>query len=237
MSLLGTLKELSLFNLVQLHCCERQQAAVSVRQGEREGTLIFTGGELVFAAVGGVTGDEAVHELLMWEDGEFRVDYQHAPVVRNVTTQWSVLLLEGVRRMDEARAERDSRLEATLGSVRGTNGLRATVVTSATGRVRAAATPEPALAEAAFVAFLAGRLESIGALLRAGACREVHVSGPNETVWIARRDGAYLACWLDGRASVSPVKKLLQPLLSCEHPDAPRSATGDRPQAVGGSRG
>ncbi len=227
MSLIGTLKDLSLFNLVQLHCSERQQAQVSLMHGDYEGKLIFTGGELVFAGVGGLTGEEAVHELLTWEDGDFRVDYEPAPVVRNVQTPWSALLLEGVRRLDEARAERDARLEATLGSMKGTDGLRATVVTNKTGQVRAAATAAPATAEAAFVAFLAGRLEAIGGLLNCGACREVSVSGPSECIWIARRDGDYLACWLDGRASLHPVRRLLQPLLSRERADAPQSAAGE----------
>lgn len=227
MSLIGTLKDLSLFNLVQLHCCERQRAQVSLTHGEYAGKLIFTDGELVFAGVGGLTGEEAVHELLTWEDGDFRVDYESAPVARNVQTPWSALLLEGVRRLDEARAERDARLEATLRSMKGTAGLRATVVTNKTGRIRAAATAAPATAEAAFVAFLAGRLEAIGGLLNGGACREVSVSGPSECIWITRRDGEYLACWVDGRTSLHPVKRLLQPLLSSERPGAPQRAGGE----------
>ena len=80
MSLIGTLKDLSLFNLVQLHCCERQQAQVSLVRADCEGRLIFAGGELVFASVGSLAGEEAVHELLTWEDGDFRVDYEPAPV-------------------------------------------------------------------------------------------------------------------------------------------------------------
>ncbi len=47
--------------------------------------------------------------------------------------------MEGIRRLDEARAERDARLEATLRSMKGPAGLRATVVTNTTGRIRAAA--------------------------------------------------------------------------------------------------
>ena len=227
MSLIGTLKDLSLFNLVQLHCCERQQAQVSLMRNDCEGRLIFAGGELVFADVGGLAGEEAVHELLTWEDGDFRVDYESTPIVRNVQTPWSVLLLEGVRRLDEARAERDTRLEATLRSMKGTHGLRATVLTNTTGQVRAAATAAPATAEAALVAFLAGRLEIIEGLLHCGACREVSVSGPSETIWIARRDGAYLACWLDGRAALHPVKRLLQPLLSWERADASQGAADE----------
>ena len=131
-------------------------------------------------------------------------------------------LLRERNRLDEARAVRDARLEATLRSMKGTDGRHATVVTNKTGQVRAAATAAPATAEAAFVAFLAGRLEAIGGLLNSGVCREVSVSGPSECIWIARRDGAYLACWLDGRASLHPVKRLLQPLLSRERADAPQ---------------
>lgn len=226
MSLIGTLKELSLLNLVQLHCSERQRAQVSMTHGDCEGTLIFTEGELVYAGVGGLTGEEAVHEMLTWEDGDFRVDYEPGPVARNVQTPWSVLLLEGVRRLDEARAERDARLEATLRSMKGTVGLRGALVTNQAGQVRAAATAGPATASAALVAFVAGRLETIGGLLNSGACREISASGPGETLWIARRDGNYLACWLDGQASLPSVKRLVQPLLAWTPADAPQRAPG-----------
>lgn len=227
MPLVGTLRDLSLFNLVQLHCSERQRARVTLAHASLEGTLVFADGELVFAAMGPVTGEEAVHAMLAWEDGDFRVDDDPERTERNVTTPWSVLLLEGMRRLDEARAEHDTRLEASLRSMQGTHGLCATIVASLTGQPRAAATTAPASAEAALIAFLAGRLEAAGASLHSGVPREIVLSGPTEALWIARKDNAHVACWLEGRGSLNAVKGLVEPLLSVGRLEARRNTADE----------
>ncbi len=214
MPLIGTLRDVSLPSLVQLQCIERQRAQISLVWGTCEGRLVFADGELIFASVENLRGEEAVHELLTWEDAEFRVDYEPTSTERNVNTPWVALILDGVRRLDEARAERDERLESRLRSLRGTHGLRGGVLVSGAGRVRASAAEGQATAEAALVAFVAGRLEGIGAALACGPLAEALLSGPAEKLWITKKDGSYLGCWLDTRASLPSVTGLLQPYLS-----------------------
>jgi hypothetical protein len=211
MPLIGTLRDLSLASLVQLQCGERQHAQVSLMGIHGEGRLIFAGGDLIFASVGALKGEEAVQELLTWGDAEFHVDHEAVTAERNVTTPWPALLLRGTQRVDEARAERDGQMESLLRSAQGTHGLRAAVLVSSEGRVRAAAAEGQVAGEAPRVAFLAGRLEAIGAVLNCGAFREALFSARAEKVWIAKKDGSYLACWLEGRASLKTVAALLQP--------------------------
>lgn len=214
MPLTGTLRDLSLAALVQLQCGERQRARVTLLAGSLEGQLVFAEGELVFAQVGVLAGEEAVHELLTWDDAEFRVEHDAGPLERNVQAPWPALLLDGARRMDEARAQRDARAESLLHGLRGRHGLRTAVLLSPEGRVRASAAEGPVVAEAARLAFLVGRLEAAGAALNCGALVEAQLAAPAEKLWIGRRDGSYLACWLDGRASTSGIVAHLRPLLA-----------------------
>ena len=221
MPLTGTLKDLNLFSLVQLQCSEKQQTQVFLKRGKSQGRLAFAEGDLVFASVGSLTGEEAVRELLTWDDGEFRVEAAAVSVPRNVHTPWLAVILDGMRTLDETRAGRNGGLQAALQSVRGNHGLKAAVVVDQTGHIRAAATEGPHDAEAALAAFLAGRLEAIGGRLNSGAITEALFAGPAEKAWIMKEHESYLACWLEGGATVAPIKALLQPLLT------PEKATGD----------
>src|SRR5574337_384817 len=134
MPLSGTLKDLSLANLVQLQCNEQHPARVRLVRRGREGTLFFANGELIHASVDNLTGEDAVYELLGWDDGEFHVIDDAAALPRNVNMAWNALLLEGLRRLDEARAERHAALEATLQGMKGREGLRAALMVTAAVR-------------------------------------------------------------------------------------------------------
>lgn len=225
MSLNGTLKDLSLFNLVQLQCNERQRVQVCLTRGQYEAKLVCADGELIFASVGQLTGEDAVLELLTWEDAAFRVDPYPAAVERNISVAWTVLLLDGVRRVDEARARHAGHLEASLQSLKGTHGLRAAIMLNSGGELQAAAA-ETAPETAALIAFLVGRFEAIGKSLNGGAFREVLFSGATETIWITRKDDTHLACWLEGRDSLAPLKALLPLLLLSEQVDADERVAG-----------
>jgi len=104
MAIKGRLSEMSLPVLVQLTCNEGDMARLNVRQGEEEGVLYFEGGNIVHAVLGAQTGEEAVYELLTWEDGEFELESDISPPERTITVSWSGLLLEGMRRIDEHTA-------------------------------------------------------------------------------------------------------------------------------------
>jgi hypothetical protein len=120
MPLDGTLKDLSLPNLVQLQCTEQKRARVKLKQGKAEGELVFVNGELIYAAVGPWTGDNAVYELLIWSEASFHVsDDSTALPLRNVEAPWQTLVLEGLRRADEvkmANAQIYSQIGLALGS-------------------------------------------------------------------------------------------------------------------------
>ena len=80
-----------------------------VPQGEQRGTLYFREGRVFDAHVGKLTGANAVYRMLMWSDGVFEIEFKALTRDDLVHISTQVLLLEGMRRIDEW-----SRLEATL---------------------------------------------------------------------------------------------------------------------------
>lgn len=104
MALQGDLRHLSLVNLIQINCTEQNRACLRLRSQKQDGAIYFEAGEIVHAVLGTQTGEEAVYELLTWQDGEFALEMDEPAPDHTVFTPWSNLLLDGVRRMDEGDA-------------------------------------------------------------------------------------------------------------------------------------
>ncbi len=105
MAIEGNLRDLSLVSLVQLACTEQLQAHLRVRHDGREAHIYFEDGEIVHMSLGDQEGKEVIYELLTWEEGTFALEKGVPPPRRTVTDSWSGLLLEGMRRLDEAQSE------------------------------------------------------------------------------------------------------------------------------------
>jgi DNA-binding response OmpR family regulator len=110
----GNLHSLSLPNIVQINCTERNQAHLRLRRRQKEASIFFADGNIAHAVSGDQSGEEVIYELLTWEDGEFELEMDVPPPEQTITANWSGLLLEGMRRIDESTAEQDilSDLEA-----------------------------------------------------------------------------------------------------------------------------
>jgi len=122
MAIEGDLKDLHLPGIVQVICVERRRFTLTMRRRGEEGTIFFDDGEVVHARVGTTEGEEAVYQLLRWNDGTFRVSNHVTAPRRSVTARWSHLMLEGARRIDERQDREDQELteggtEPTLSEV------------------------------------------------------------------------------------------------------------------------
>lgn len=212
MPLTGTLRDLSLPNLVQVQCSEQNQTRVALTRGAHKGTLVFAECELIYASADSLAGENAVYELLTWEDGDFHVDDQVGQIERNVMVPWSALLIEGLRRADEARAERDGLLETRLRDLKGKQGVRGAFVVRPNGTVRADAKGESLPGDPAALIQVYANAEQIKELLNLGAPRQIVLSNPTEKIWVQKLQDDYCACWLDGRASIEALKTALQTL-------------------------
>jgi len=101
MALKGDLTDISIADLIQLHCQSGVQARLYAwRQGE-ELVVYFAEGEVVHAQLGEIVGEEAVYHLLRWPDGSFAVEQGAAAPQRSIHLPWSALVMEGLRQVDE----------------------------------------------------------------------------------------------------------------------------------------
>lgn len=102
-SVTGHLTDLGLGDLVQvLSSAQKTVHVIFTRPGHRA-SLWFRQGQIVHVSAGGLTGDEAFFHLVGWSDGEFEVHPGDSVPIRNVVSATPALLLEGYRRLDEAR--------------------------------------------------------------------------------------------------------------------------------------
>lgn len=104
----GNLASMSLPGIIQVNCTERNQALMRIRHHGQEGRLFFADGNIVHAELGAKRGEEAAYEILEWEEGDFELEKDIAPPERTIDINWSGLLLEGMRRLDERSAELDA---------------------------------------------------------------------------------------------------------------------------------
>ena len=101
----GNLRTLSLSSIVQINCSERNQAHLRIRHQGQEASLFFEDGEIAHAELGSQVGEDAIYEILTWEEGEFELEQGVPPPRHTVPAGWFGLLLEGLRRIDESAVE------------------------------------------------------------------------------------------------------------------------------------
>jgi hypothetical protein len=212
MPLTGTLRDMSLPNIVQFQCSEQNQAQVILTRNAHKGTLIFASGELVYARADELSGEDAVYELLTWDQASFRVDNEAVAVERNVTTPWGALLIEGLRRADESQAERDRAMEIRLRSLIDKHGMRAALVLRPDGQVRADARGEFVTDKPAAIMTAIANVEKIRSLLGLAALRQVALFNPSESVWLKNIDGDFLVCWVNGSTTQAALEEILHDL-------------------------
>ncbi len=100
----GNLRTLSLPSIVQINCEERNEAHLRLKHRGQDGSMYFAQGSVMHAELGSHKGEEAVYELLSWEDGTFELEMGVSAPERTIEVGWSGLLLEGMRRVDERAA-------------------------------------------------------------------------------------------------------------------------------------
>ena len=103
----GTLKDMSVINLIQHNCMEQKTARLMLNRDNQIAMVFFQGGNMVHAICGNEQGEEVVYHIISWEDGTFNLETGIEPPDVTITRSWSGLLLEGARRLDENELETD----------------------------------------------------------------------------------------------------------------------------------
>ena len=97
----GSLKEMSLPDIVQILFHGRKSGNLRIRSGVDMGEIHVAEGAIWNAFWGSLRGEEAFYAMLKLTDGEFGLDPQYKPQSRVINQSSEALLLEGMRRLDE----------------------------------------------------------------------------------------------------------------------------------------
>ena len=108
--ILGKLSMISLADLIQTLHHSRRSGVLTVQSTRQKACIYFQTGTLVGAQVDEKCAEEAVYHVIGWPEGDFCFEPQDvspAPVLR-VRADTFAVVLEGLRRMDEKRAQGES---------------------------------------------------------------------------------------------------------------------------------
>jgi response regulator RpfG family c-di-GMP phosphodiesterase len=98
----GSLGEMSLADVVQVLWHGRKSGALRLRRGAETGEVHIAEGRVVNAIWGKLQAEEAFYAMLRIGDGDFSLDPNYKAEEVRITAAPETLLLEGMRRMDEA---------------------------------------------------------------------------------------------------------------------------------------
>lgn len=97
MSLIGTIGEMNLADVVRLFAAGRKTGLMTVAGPGRQAMLRFHRGSIVHAASGRLQGDDAVLDLFGWKEGQLTFVPEDRAVPPNVTRTVDELIAEGLR--------------------------------------------------------------------------------------------------------------------------------------------
>jgi hypothetical protein len=95
MSLIGTLNEIKLADVIRLFASTHKTGTLKVLAPDCEAVLGLREGTIVYASAGALAGDEAVLDLFGWKDGQLAFVADEAEALPNVTRGVDALILEG----------------------------------------------------------------------------------------------------------------------------------------------
>jgi CheY-like chemotaxis protein len=100
----GNLSELSCVDVIQMLCIARKTTALRLSEGESAGVIHIENGEVVHAVWDDLAGEEAFFRMLAVKNGLFYTSPLPPEIERTIKGDWQYLLIEGLRRLDEAAA-------------------------------------------------------------------------------------------------------------------------------------
>ncbi len=114
MSVQGNLKDLAVADLIQHNCQDNKTGKILIQNTAGNASLYLKDGQVVHAALNGQEGEEVIYQILCWNEGSFILETGISAPAVTITRNWSSLLLEGARRLDEnnsIRSKSDKQLE------------------------------------------------------------------------------------------------------------------------------
>jgi CheY-like chemotaxis protein len=105
----GSLTGISLTSFLQLLETEQKTCLIEVSSQQQKGYIYFHQGELYSAILDKIKGEEAVYEMLMFEEVDIKIKKQlKKKFKKTVGTPLFPVLMEGMRRKDEKTSREDT---------------------------------------------------------------------------------------------------------------------------------
>lgn len=101
MAFQGSLKELPLPDIIQLVSVSGKTGVFVLQGPSQTGQIYLKDGEIVHAVAGSVSGEDAVYELAIWQEGDFEFNATVETAERSIRKSNTNLLMEAARRIDE----------------------------------------------------------------------------------------------------------------------------------------
>jgi predicted regulator of Ras-like GTPase activity (Roadblock/LC7/MglB family) len=116
MSMQGSLRDMSVADLIQHNCQDRRNALVTLEHEGRTAQIYFKEGAVVHAVLDDVSGEEVIYQTLGWDEGRFILEIGINAPQQTIKRSWSSLLLEGAKRLDEISISETSESDTKAGS-------------------------------------------------------------------------------------------------------------------------
>jgi DNA-binding response OmpR family regulator len=97
----GSIEDMNVVDLLQTFEVSRKSGIVHLTNGDSAADIFFRDGKVVDAALGRLCGEEAVYRALIWNEGEFEVEFTKVENPDAIESSTQGLLMEGMRRLDE----------------------------------------------------------------------------------------------------------------------------------------
>ena len=107
LSLSGKLSDFKLVEIIQLININLKSGILTVYHNFIDGQIVFDNGEITFALVQDLTGEQAVHEMVSWTSGAFVFEKDIIETEKNVTKPTMQLILDCCQLLDESTKQSD----------------------------------------------------------------------------------------------------------------------------------
>jgi DNA-binding response OmpR family regulator len=101
----GSLQQMNAIDLLQSLELSRKTCKLTLTNGNEQCELFCNEGQINHAVYGLLVGDEAVYKVLLWQDGNFQIDFTASSSEQTTTRSTQGLLMEGLRQLDEANRD------------------------------------------------------------------------------------------------------------------------------------
>jgi len=97
----GSIMDMAVVDLLQTFEVSRKSGELHVTNRDQQAIIWFRDGSVVDASLGKLRGVEVVYRALVWNEGQFEVEFVPVDVTDIIGVPTQAMLMEGMRRLDE----------------------------------------------------------------------------------------------------------------------------------------